>query len=261
MNQIDSIKKEFTKQAEHFETYQKHCFSKSAFNKWAIQQIGFSGNETVLEVAAGTCALGRMVSPYVKSIIELDATQAMLDVGKTEATKEGLQNLSFREGIAEKLPFANNTFDVVMSRLAFHHFSDIQSCYSEMVRVLKPGGKLVVMDMEAREEHLRDVADKLETLRDNSHTKCVSREEFLSLAKSNHLAVLTCEMIPVPVSLTSWMELTKVNDQTQKVILSAMEADIAGGAKTGFEPYLKDNETYFNHKWLLIVAEKLNKQF
>lgn len=255
MNQIEKIKKEFTKQAKNFENYQK-SFSKEKFNKWAIEKINFDKSENVLEVAAGTCALGRMVSPFVKTITELDATKAMLDVGRNEAEKEGIFNLSFKEGIAEKLPFSNDTFDTVMSRLAFHHFLDIDIVFSEMVRVLKSNGKLVIIDMEARDENLREVADKLETMRDNSHTKCVSRKEFISLAEKNSMSISVCEMIPIPVSLTAWMELTKVPDDTRVEIRKAMQVDIDGGKQTGFEPYMSNGEIYFNHKWLLIVAQK-----
>ncbi|MFR4483233.1 class I SAM-dependent methyltransferase [Sellimonas intestinalis] len=53
-----------------------------------------------------------------------------------------------------------------MSRLAFHHFPNPKRCFSEMARVLKTGGKLVVIDMEAAEEALRNTENEIETLRD-----------------------------------------------------------------------------------------------
>ncbi len=59
-------------------------------------------------------------------------------------------------------------FDIVISRLAFHHFANPKRCFSEMARVLKPGGKLVVIDMEAAEEALRATEDEIETMRDPS---------------------------------------------------------------------------------------------
>ena len=72
---------------------------------------------------------------------------------------------------AERLPFLDDGFDIVISRLAFHHFANPKRCFSEMARVLKPGGKLVVIDMEAAEETLRAVEDEIETLRDPSHMR------------------------------------------------------------------------------------------
>lgn len=255
MNQIDKVQHAFTKQAQYFDTYQKN-FSKEQFNKWAIDKIGFLGTENVLEVAAGTCALGRMVSPYVNHIIELDTTMAMLKVGEYEAQKEELNNLSFVKGIAENLPFIEQTFDVVMSRLAFHHFENIDCVFAEMKRVLKSKGKLVVIDMEARDEKLRARADEIEKLRDPSHVKCISRDEFYHLAAKYHMKVTRCEMILIPVSLNAWMDLTQVEASVREEITNAMEKDIKGGEKTGFAPFKKENNIYFNHKWMLFVAEK-----
>ncbi len=60
----------------------------------------------------------------------------------------------------------DNRFDIVISRLAFHHFSNPYRCFSEMARVVKPSGKLVLIDMEAAEHTLRDTEDQIETLRD-----------------------------------------------------------------------------------------------
>ena len=92
----------------------------------------------------------------------------MLAFGKSKAEKQGLCNISFVQGDAEQLSFLDNSFDIVISRLAFHHFSKPKRCFSEMARVLKPGGKFAVINMEAAQEYLRDTEDKLETLRDPS---------------------------------------------------------------------------------------------
>lgn len=59
----------------------------------------------MIEVAAGTCAFGRSVAPHVSKVTELDATKAMLEVGKKEAQKQNIENQVFVEGVAENLPF------------------------------------------------------------------------------------------------------------------------------------------------------------
>lgn len=58
-----------------------------------------------------------------------------------------------------------------------------------MVRVLRLGGKLVLIDMEAAEEELRDIEDKIETMRDPSHVRNMSKSELLNLFAANNLSL------------------------------------------------------------------------
>lgn len=104
----------------------------------------------------------------------------MLQIGQQEADKEHLSNMVFVKGYAEELPFLDNSFDIVFSRLAFHHFTDVSAVFSEMVRVLKPGGRFVMIDMEAADELLRKTEDEIETQRDPSHVKNLSKESLSS---------------------------------------------------------------------------------
>lgn len=62
--QIETVVREFTKQAESFNEYQK-IFSKEEYTRFAIDHMQLNGNEKVLEVAAGTCAFGRAVAPLL----------------------------------------------------------------------------------------------------------------------------------------------------------------------------------------------------
>lgn len=117
----------------------------------------------------------------------------MLQVGKQEADNSHLDNMVFIKGYGEELPFLNDSFDIVFSRLAFHHFTDVSTAFSEMVRVLKPGGKLVMIDMEAAGTELRHIEDEIETLRDISHVRNMSREKMISLFIANSLSIQNCE--------------------------------------------------------------------
>lgn len=124
----------------------------------------------LLGQCAGGCRrylrLRTRACPSVRVVTCLDATPAMLEVGKREA--RSLNNMIFIKGCAEELPFLDSSFDIVLSRLAFHHFPEVETPFGEMTRVLKPGGKLVLIDMEAAEESLRSTEDQIEKMRDPS---------------------------------------------------------------------------------------------
>lgn len=150
-------------------------------------------------------------------------------------------------------PFVKDITCLDLTEEIFHHFDNPEKPFGEMKRVLKKGGKLVIWDMEAAEESLREIDDKIEKIRDPSHTRILSREEFEKMFKEDF--TLQCEETTlVPVNLKSWMELTDTPEDVQKEITDLMQAELAGGSKTGFSPYNKESQIMFNHRWLLLMG-------
>lgn len=90
--------------------------------EYLIHNIQTKGNEHALEVAAETCICGRALAHCVKDITCLDLTEKMLEHGKKFAVKEGVRNISFVSRNAESFPFKDKIFDLVITRLSFHHF-------------------------------------------------------------------------------------------------------------------------------------------
>ena len=252
MNHNDTVKQSFKNQAEKFAAYH---MSKTEYTDYLINRIGAKGTEHALEVAAGTCICGRALAPFVKDITCLDLTEEMLAQGKRLAGENQINNIYFQTGNAEELPYDSETFDLVVTRLSFHHFDNPKKPFGEMNRVLKKGGKMVVWDMEAVEEPLREIDDKIENMRDPSHTRILSREEFEEMFKKDF--ALQCEETTlVPVNLKSWMELTDTPEDVQKEITNLMKTELEGGRKTGFSPYKKESQIMFDHRWLLLIGEK-----
>lgn len=252
MNHNDTVKSSFKIQAEKFATYH---MSKAEYTDYLIGRIGAKGKEHALEVAAGTCICGRALVPYVGDITCLDLTEEMLAQGKKLAEESKLNNICFETGDAESLPYEDETFDLVITRLSLHHFMNPEKPFAEMKRVLKRGGKLIIWDMEATEEELRETDDRIEQMRDPSHVKILSRKEFEQLFNEDF--ILQCEeLTQIPVNLQSWMDLTDTPEDTQKQIVDLMQKELAGGEKTGFFPYVEDNQVMFHHRWLLLIGIK-----
>lgn len=252
MDNYNEVKKSFSTQAEKFATYH---MSKAEYTDYLIDRVSAKGDEKALEVAAGTCICGRAFAPHVGEIVCLDLTDAMLEQGKKMAAREGIKNISFVTGNAEKLPFDNESFDLVITRLSLHHFISPEIPFNEMQRVLKKGGKLVIWDMVATTEELREINDHIETMRDSSHTRILSQIEFEKLFENN-FDLQTEETTYVPVNLQSWMDLTDTPKNIQEDIVRRIIEDLNGGDKTGFYPYIKDGEICFDHRWLLLIGIK-----
>ena len=255
MEMIEKIRSSFTTQAGAFES-DRMSFSKKEYLDYTVKLMNLSASDCVLEVAAGTCACGRSIAPLVERVVCLDATDAMLDVGRREAAAAGLGNMEFVNGLAEEIPYADGTFDAVLSRLAFHHFAEVGRPFAEQARVLKKGGKLILIDMEAAREDLREVEDRLETVRDFSHVRNVSVAEFEALYAAHGIRLVEKQLTRIAVSLAAWMDLTQVSEAGRAEIRAAMEAELAGGPETGFQPFLKDGAIYFQQRWVIFIGTK-----
>ena len=254
----DKIKNAFTVQSEHFETH-KANFMKKEHLDYVISEVQPQKTDSVLEVAAGTCICGRSFAPYVGQVTCLDLTPAMLSIGKEQAEKQGFNNMVFVTGDAGELPFLDNSFDIVVSRLAFHHFPNVNRPFSEMTRVLKSGGKFVFIDMEAAEETLRTVQDEIETLRDPSHIRNLSKTEMLKLFSDNGLTVEKCNTTKIKKNLAEWLDFAKTQTNIMRDITNRFMDDLDGKSKTGFQPYKSSEGICFDHKWTMIIGRKPSK--
>ena len=253
---LKAVNQSFAIQASQFESGALQ-FTKREYLDYTVESVKLGREEAMLEVAAGTCVCSRSFAPYVRTVVCVDATDAMLEVGRREAVSSGLNNMEFVIGYAQELPFPDASFDIVFSRLAFHHFTDIEKCFSEMARCLRTGGRLVMIDMEAAQEELRPAQDALEILRDPSHVRNLSRAEMLALFSAYGLRVEKCETTKIRQELASWMALTKTPETVQADILRKMEEDLSGGDKTGFYPYVMDGKICFDQRWVLTIGTKL----
>ena len=113
---------------------------------WMLKDLPVSPDAEALDIATGTGEFARALAPHVAKVIGLDATDAMLEQGKHFIEQAGIENITFRKGIVQKLPFEDETFDIVSSRYAFHHFADPKPVISEMARVCKTGGHVIIVD-------------------------------------------------------------------------------------------------------------------
>lgn len=125
-----------------------------------------------------------------------------------------------------------------------------------MARVVKPGGRLVLVDMAATPEPDRTVRDEFEILRDPSHVRNLSEEEMVDLFKGENLSIEVHSSKTIPQDLEGWMDVTHTPEDVRKVIRTAMETELSVGKKTGFAPYRKENGIGFDHKWILITGRK-----
>ena len=109
-----------------------------------IRSINPRGAEVVLDIAAGTGEPGLTIATMLKGgkVVITDLSEDMLEIARENALKRDIKNIETRVCDVCVLPFADNTFDAISCRLGFMFFPDMLLAAKEMVRVLKPGGKI-----------------------------------------------------------------------------------------------------------------------
>lgn len=122
--------------------------------------------EYVLDIGCGTGTLAvaakRIVGP-AGTVYGVDASPEMLSRAEYKARKAG-EEVAFRNSVAERLPFPDAYFDAVLSTVMFHHLprKTRLQCAQEIRRVLKPGGRVLVVDFEG-------ISDQKRTLLSHFH--------------------------------------------------------------------------------------------
>ncbi|HEU4860655.1 MAG TPA: bifunctional demethylmenaquinone methyltransferase/2-methoxy-6-polyprenyl-1,4-benzoquinol methylase UbiE [Chitinophagaceae bacterium] len=127
-------------------------FSAGVDMKWRKKTIALLKKlrpKTVLDMATGTADMAiltcRLLEP--EKVIGLDLSTEMLGLGRKKIEKEGLANkIELLKGDGEAINFPDNSFDAVTVAFGVRNFENLENGLREMLRVLKPGGKLVVLE-------------------------------------------------------------------------------------------------------------------
>jgi demethylmenaquinone methyltransferase/2-methoxy-6-polyprenyl-1,4-benzoquinol methylase len=119
------------------------------WKQYAIDIANVKKGDAILDLASGT---GDLIKLYHKKIgnsgriVSSDINEAMLDEGKRNLMNSGVLGIEFVQANAEKLPFEDNSFDLVSIAFGLRNVTDKDKALSEMCRVLKPGGVLIVLE-------------------------------------------------------------------------------------------------------------------
>jgi demethylmenaquinone methyltransferase / 2-methoxy-6-polyprenyl-1,4-benzoquinol methylase len=119
------------------------------WRKKALQQLKALQPKTILDVATGTADVAIMAAALLQpeKITGIDISDGMLHIGRQKVEKNGLQNtIELLNGDSETINFNDNSFDAVTVAFGVRNFQNLEMGLNEIKRVLKPGGKLVVLE-------------------------------------------------------------------------------------------------------------------
>jgi demethylmenaquinone methyltransferase/2-methoxy-6-polyprenyl-1,4-benzoquinol methylase len=114
------------------------------YRRFVLTRAGLAAGMRVLDVASGTGLVARAAAGLVRDtagIVALEPSSGMIAAGRK------LTAVPFVRGVADALPFASEHFDLLTMGYALRHVSDVGSAFREFFRVLRPGGRVVVLEI------------------------------------------------------------------------------------------------------------------
>lgn len=159
-----------------------------------------------LDVGCGAGHLGFALAPHLARIVALDPSAPMLATVREAALARGWQHIETVPSNAEALPFADASFDLVCSRYSAHHWTRLEAALAEMRRVLKPGGHLLIIDVQGEEDALVDShLQAIELLRDRSHVRNRSASQWHALLGAAGFDNTEHHHWPVHIDFSTWV--------------------------------------------------------
>jgi ubiquinone/menaquinone biosynthesis C-methylase UbiE len=160
-----------------------------------------------LDVGCGAGHLSFALAPHVQKIIAFDPSESMLATVRSAAMQRGLAGVMTAQGRAEQLPWPNAHFDLVCTRYSAHHWQSLRRALGEMRRVLRPDGRLLVIDLLGEEDPLVDTwLQSVELMRDPSHVRDRRGSEWSTRLAAAGFEVLEHVTFATRLQFGPWVE-------------------------------------------------------
>jgi SAM-dependent methyltransferase len=174
----------------------------------------------VLDLGCGGGHVSYCAAPHVAEVVACDLTPDMVaEVARTAASR-GLGNITVEQAPAERLPFADASFDAVLCRFTLHHWHDVPAGLREARRVVKPDGFGVFVDVVSPAHPLLDThLQTVELLRDASHVRNRTAPELLDALAGAGWTATAITPRRMRMDFDSWTARTRTPDVCRAALL------------------------------------------
>ncbi|MEW6182615.1 MAG: class I SAM-dependent methyltransferase [Bacillota bacterium] len=252
LNEI--IKKQFNRQAERFSNWS--VTRNREYMRRYFEFCRMKKDDTLLDVACGTGEFAIFCAGKIKSVQGIDISENMIKIAAEQAARDRPVNVRFICHDVEKIPCDDGSCSVVICKSAFHHMSNYDQVFREMVRCCEGGGRVSIQDIVSyKDRRVNDFFERLEKEIDLSHNTALSKESIVNLFKANNLSILDEFEVEVELNFADYLgHACQSEDGTARV-----ERLLESGLKDKrISEYfiVADGGLFFKRKVFLILGEK-----
>jgi ubiquinone/menaquinone biosynthesis C-methylase UbiE len=245
---------QFSRQAELFA--QSPALHNQAALSLLIEAAKPQPSDLTLDVACGPGSVVVAFARVSRKSAGLDATPAMLREAEKLAAANNIANVEWHSGDVYALPFADNSFDIVTCRFAFHHLREPARALAEMVRVCRAGGRVALCDGIASDDPEKAAAfNRIERHRDPSTVEFRTLGWHLALFKAAGLPAPTTHFYQVPAERERLIAASfPANDD--RALLRRMIDESVEGDRMGLAACRERDTVKFAYPAAILAAKK-----
>jgi len=224
-----------------------------------LKVTGASPDERVLEVATGPGHVAFGFADVRADVVGIDLTEAPLEIATARKSDEGVDNVAFLRGDAYALPFAEDTFDVVVCRYALHHIEDPVAVLQRMIRVCRPGGTVAVEDLVVSEHTRRgNYQNAFERRRDPSHARALPLSTPLQTVAEPGVEVEDVRTGALIPEVEPWLSDAETPERRAGEVREMIRQDEKRDL-SGTRPFRRDGDLHFTQRTAIVVGSVLER--
>ena len=241
---------QFSKQSVPFAKIPGHLDSIETL----VYMSGVTKSDRLLDVACGPGVVACVFAKSAEHVTGIDITPGMIEQAELHQKEEGIENVSWRIGDVLPLPYPDDSFSAVVTRYSFHHFLSPKEVLMEMLRVCKPGGKIVVADVAVSSEKAQ-AYNTMEKLRDPSHVRALTDSELEGLMSEAGLVNITKSTYEVEIELETQLNASFPLPGDADKIRALFRSDI-GRDSLGVGAHMHGDEIHFAYPITVLAGDK-----
>ena len=221
-----------------------------------VKAAGAGPEDTVLDVACGPGLIVCSFAAVVRRATGIDLTPAMIDRARRLQEQRGLTNVAWRVGDVVPLPFSDDSFSIVTSRYAFHHFENPAAVIAEMRRVCIPRGRVLLIDVFTSADPQKAAAyNRMERLRDPSHARAMPVSELEQIIRDAGLRLLHTSFYDLDFALEKVLQGSSPDPGSADAVRQMFVEEMARPAM-GLQVRREGTEIHFKYPIVILSAEK-----